>query len=166
MTEYGRHKAEAERLLRQVDANIAIVRFAKILPPSVPLFAQWREALMLGEEITPLRDLVMAPTPIDCAVSLLHAVIERRLGGIFHMSGERDVSYAQVAFWLAEELGASKQLVQPASHVEAGLNQHIPRHTTLHSVQTCAAFGMAPLPVESSIRAAIRNSVARCTVVS
>jgi dTDP-4-dehydrorhamnose reductase len=157
-TDYGRQKAEAEKRLRDLDPNVAIVRFGKILEPSVALFAQWKKALRNRQVIGPFYDMSMAPIPMACAVSVLRLIMDCRQGGIYHVSGERDVGYAQIGYWAAELVGADPALVKPVSAIESGRAMHVAQHTALDTEGLRAALGIQPPPVESSIRRALRMS--------
>jgi len=159
ITEYGRQKAEAERQLRQLDPQATIVRFAKILDPRVPLFAQWKQTLRSGQVIEPFADMSMAPIPMSCAISLLRLIVDRGAGGVYHVSGERDISYAQMGFWAAELLGADRKLVRPVSAAETGRVQEAPpRHTTLAVDRLVLEFGIQPPPTSWSIQQALREA--------
>lgn len=158
-TEYGQQKAEAEKQLRQLDSNVAIIRFGKILDPCVTLFAQWNRALRQGQVIEPFDDMTMAPIPMSCAVTVLRLVMASRQGGTYHASGDQDVSYAQIARWAAEAAGANPALVKPISARQSGrIKAHIPRHTALCIEGLRAAFGIQPPAVEWSIRSALARS--------
>jgi hypothetical protein len=56
--------------------------------------------------------------------------------GIFQLSGPRDVSYAEVADYIARKIGADPALVQRVSAYSAGLPEgSTARNTTLDSSQ-------------------------------
>jgi len=159
ITEYGRQKAEAERLLRELDPHVTIVRFAKILDSCVPLFAQWKRSLLAGQIIEPFADMSMAPIPMSCAVSVLRLIMDRGAGGIYHVSGERDISYAQMGFWAAELLGADRKLVRPVSAAATGrVKDPIPKHTTLAVERLATEFGIEPPPAAWSIQQALLDA--------
>ena len=145
ITEYGRQKAEVERRLSQAGAPGAIVRLTKILGPRTPPFASWAEALRRGQSIHPRSDMTLAPVPLSCVVSVLLLIAGRRLPGIFHVSGDRDVSYEAAARAGASALGADPRLLKP---VKAGENEvdsePSPVHTTLDMEVLKLTLGIVP----------------------
>ena len=144
-TEYGRQKAEAERALESLGEAVAIVRLTKVITPNMALLARWRAALEQGQTIRPFSDLVMAPLPLPFVVQALTRIGARRHGGVFQLSGERDITYAEAAEWLAARLGANPKLVQPITSVEAGVAlEAIPAHTTLDDTRARQMFGLQP----------------------
>jgi len=131
-TEYGRQKAEAERQLLASGDSVAVVRLTKVLPPDMPLFADWVRKLRHDEVITPFSDMVMSPVLLDSVVAILYRVGKKRLAGIVQVSGEKDVTYEEVARHIALKMGANVTLVQSIKSCESGLSpEAVPRHTTL-----------------------------------
>jgi dTDP-4-dehydrorhamnose reductase len=144
VTEYGRTKADAERLLRQHVETLTIVRLTKIFGSAIPLFQAWRQALERGAAIQPFTDMPLAPAPLASVLSVLEWVLAQRATGVYQVSGERDYSYAEAAALLAQRLGAPSELVQPRHSREAGIQEASPRHTTLSTQRLQADFGCAP----------------------
>ena len=69
VTEYGTQKADAERSILKLGDSVAVVRFAKIVGPTDPLFGGWATSLSAGQPISPFSDMTMSPVPLSCAVS-------------------------------------------------------------------------------------------------
>lgn len=152
-TEYGRQKAEVERYLR-ASPGACVVRFTKVLGPETPLFVEWANALRAGRPIHPFADMVMAPVPLDFAVEVLAAVGRGRKEGVFQVSGPRDVSYAEVAQYVASRLHASPEFVQPVTAAKSGVDlEHVPAHTTLDSTRLQQELGLAPPDVWAAVDA-------------
>lgn len=147
-TAYGRMKAEAEARLRELGDAVSIVRLAKVLGRSVPLFEDWRASLRAGRPIHPLADMVMAPISLDAAVDALRRVGRSAAQGIIQLSATGEVSYADAARRLAAMMIADPGLVQPRTVEEAGLRlEHVARHATLEVSGIEAALGiLAPDP--------------------
>jgi len=155
-TEYGRQKAEVERHLEAFAGRVSIVRLTKVLGTNESLLNGWLDALRKGEVIHPFKDMVMSPVPLSLVVTVLGKIIETRLPGIVQISGEMDVTYADVAYHLARRAGASKELVQPISYVEACLRlESAPPHTTLDTSRLRDGLGLKPPDVWATIDAAI-----------
>ena len=158
VTEYGRQKAETERQISQWGNSVAIVRFTKVLGPVVPLFHEWSEALRNGTTIQPFSDMYMAPVPLSCAVSVLRLVGDERLPGILHVSGERDISYAEVARLGARVFGVHQNLVQPVLTPQSGrYTEPVPANTTLNVDRLKSALGVVPADVQWTVEMAFRK---------
>ncbi len=157
-TVYGQQKTEIERQLCQLGDLVTIVRFTKILGAKIPLFISWSEALINGKTIHPFSDMFMAPLPLSYVISVLRLLIDTRLPGIFQVSADRDISYAEVARLSAHFLDVGKHLVQPilASQSDICL-EHISRYTTMDTSRLKSTFGLEPPNVNWTIKTAFTN---------
>ena len=146
VSEYGRQKARVEAALRERmlrGAPVAILRLAKVVAASMPLLRGWVRALSAGEPIRAFHDMTMAPTPMEQVSSAIAALLESRAPGVFQLTGPEDVSYANVAYHLARQLGADPALVRSVGAIEAGMPEgSAPRHTTLDSSAMQHRFGI------------------------
>ncbi|MFM8285065.1 MAG: SDR family oxidoreductase [Planctomycetaceae bacterium] len=131
MTVYGRLKADAEEGLLAIGSGTTVVRLTKTIGRTLPVIERWREAIRRGERIRAFHDLVVAPVPLDHAVTVItHAACEP-LGAILQVSASADISYADVAVRLARRWGFT-DAVDPTSAAASGLfPEHLPGHTTL-----------------------------------
>lgn len=129
-TEYGRQKAEAEQQLLSLGEQVAVVRFSKVISPSMPLLTGWASDLRAGKVVHPFKDSVMAPVSVAFAVELVVRVLEHRLTGIIQASASNDISYEQAAKYLAAKLGAESRLIESISYLQMGLPV-FPKNTTL-----------------------------------
>ena len=146
-SEYGRQKARTDAHLQAMaaaGAPVGILRLARILSPGMALFRQWRDALAAGQKVRPFRDMMMAPTLAADAATAIVALLQAREAGVWQLSGPRDVSYAEIAGFIARQVGADPTLVEPIAAASAGMPAGAtPRHTTLDS-SALARFGIAP----------------------
>lgn len=137
VSEYGRQKARAEAGLRKRMLRgepVGILRLAKVVSPTMPLLHSWVRALSAGEPIRAFHDMTMAPTPMEQVSGAIAALLEHRVCGVFQLTGPEDVSYANIAYHLARQLGADPELVGSVGAIEAGMPEgSAPRHTTLDS---------------------------------
>jgi dTDP-4-dehydrorhamnose reductase len=147
-TEYGRQKTETERCLLALGDAVAIVRLTKVWGSHVPLLSAWAAALRQQEPIHPFADAMVAPVHVDEAARLLGVVALGRLGGVSHVSGDRDVSYAEIGHRLARRLMAAPSLVRPRA---APADELWPRHTTLAMRRLGAIGGFRPSDVWDTI---------------
>lgn len=145
-TEYGRQKAEAERGI--LDLGGAVVRLTKVMAEVPPLFRSWDAALREGRTIESFEDLYFSPIPLDVVSRTLVEVGARRLAGIVQVSGDRDVSYADVA----KRIAADRDLVQPVSVASKGIRpEAAPRFTTLDCSRLTHELGIAIPTVSETI---------------
>ncbi len=144
-TTYGQQKARAEQLLLDLGGRIAICRLAKVFFPGLPLLEGWRKSLACGDAIRPFSDMVVAPVSMDIVRQSLARMAEVQCGGIFHLSGSRDVTYAELASYAAKRMGVSETLVCPISSMEAiGSSSHVPLYSTLDCTRLVEIFGILP----------------------
>src|SRR6202167_879775 len=146
VSEYGRQKARTESALCEYMARgapIGILRLAKVVSPHMALLQRWIADLAKGVPISAFTDMTLAPTRIASVTSAIRFLLSERPGGIFQLTGPRDVSYADVGHFLAGKLGVESSLVQAASARAAGLPVGAtPLHTTLDSSGLRNRFGI------------------------
>ena len=130
--EYGRQKAEAEVQLLRLGDNVAIVRFSKVVPPTMPLITGWIRDLKAGKVIHPFSDMVISPVPVVFAVSVLCEVALKQVSGIIQVSATKDVTYGDLARHIAIKLGCEEELVKPISYRDVGFS-YASLNTTLDS---------------------------------
>jgi len=113
-TLYGKQKRETEENLLDLGANVACLRLSKVIGPAFPLFLQWRRDLAAGKVIEPFSDMAVAPVSLDCAVDAAVCLLTgTEATGIFQLSARDQVSYADLAWMLARQMGADRGLVRP-----------------------------------------------------
>lgn len=147
-SEYGRQKARTDLHLQGMIARgapVGILRLARIVPRGWALVRQWRDDLAAGRVVRPFRDMMTAPTLDRVAAAAIVALLRTRETGIWQLSGAHDVSYAEIASFIAERIGADPDLVQPVAAASAGMPEgSTPRHTTLDCSALGNCFGISP----------------------
>jgi dTDP-4-dehydrorhamnose reductase len=166
LTAYGRQKAEAEARLLELGARVAVVRLTKVLGESVPLFAGWAAAARRGEKVRAFADMRMAPVPVTSVVAVLQRLGQLGWAGVFHLSGERDVSYAEAARIGLHVLAADERLLDPIPAHSVDPAAEAPRHTTLDDGALPARLGVVVPDVISTVRAAFLSSAADVAVAA
>jgi len=145
VSEYGRQKSEAERKLLALGKGVAVVRFTKILSPSFPLFKKWRTALSCEEVIKPFSDLYFSPVSLKFSLEASIRIAEYGGDGIWHVSGKEDISYAEAARIIAQDMQVRASLVRPMTITESGLDiPAAPSHTALDVSRLVNEIGMTP----------------------
>jgi dTDP-4-dehydrorhamnose reductase len=143
LTEYGRQKADAEAALLAA-GGATVARFTKVVPPDWPLIHMWREALSRGEPVEAFGDMVLSPVPFGVAIEALVRTGEKQPGGVIHVSGVEDFTYAELARRLAMAMGADPGLVRAVSCRERGIPaEAAPAHTALATERVVRELGLA-----------------------
>jgi len=145
-TTYGQQKAEAEQALMALGSDsVAIVRLSKVLDENYALFRGWIDNLKAGQPIYPFEDLYFAPISLQFVTNLLIQVSQQCLGGITQASATHDLSYAEVAYHLAQKFRLDTNLIHPVSCQSIGI-AHVPRFTTLNTdrLQILGIYPPAP----------------------
>jgi len=147
VTEYGRQKAEVEKhLIEEYPSQVTILRLTKVLGARNPLFDKWVLSLKRGNSIQPFSDMYIAPIPVSFVVAVVRLVVDRNVNGILHLSGDKDFSYADIAFMAADWLGAKKEQVKPISTGESNLHESVIRtsKTALDISRLKCELGIVP----------------------
>ena len=134
--EYGRQKVAAEKGLLSLSDRHSIIRFTKILGPDNPLINDWMAKLKRNEVIHPFSDMVLAPLHVDFAAQIMIAVTQRGGAGIWQVSAEKDITYEELAQYIAAKLKVEDRYVQPMSVHEADIIlESVPKHTILDTTR-------------------------------
>ena len=73
------------------------------------------------------------------------AEFEGGQGGVYHVSGTADVSYAEAALFLAQRIGAAHGLVEPAHGVDSGMPyEELTPFTSLATSRLARLSGFVP----------------------
>jgi dTDP-4-dehydrorhamnose reductase len=146
VSEYGRQKARIEAALRERMARGApagILRLAKVISPRIALIDGWIANLSAGKPVSAFNDMVLAPTPIDLVCTAIDRLMVNHDRGIFQLTGPRDVTYAEVARYVADRLAAAPSLIENTSARSAGLpDGATPLNTTLDSSRLQQQYGL------------------------
>ena len=151
-TEYGRQKAEVEAQISELGDRVCILRVTKVFPKNPPLLMNWIAALRNGTIIRPFQDLTCAPVPLETISECLIRLGSTEKPGIWHLSGDRDVSYAELASELAERSNLDRSLINPQSvRSSSHYSEHIPRFTSLDCSLTQDELSVKPPSVSEML---------------
>jgi dTDP-4-dehydrorhamnose reductase len=159
---YGRHKSEAERRLAALPGageKLAIVRLSKVVTGDGGVVGRFLADLGAGVPCAALSDLMLCPVSLDYVVRGVSAIVQRRLPGIFHLSGAAELSYAGFAAALAAHLGVAGDLVRPVDLETAGIATPFrPLHPGLGMAATRERLGIGPQSLEDVVRSVAGTS--------
>lgn len=142
---YGKQKQAVERFLRDFDGSTTTLRLSKVVGPSFPLLAQWVARLRNGQPVNAYNDMVLSPVSLNSVISACAKLASQKPRGIFHLSGAEDISYSDLARFLASELRVSLDLIKTTNTNDS--NQEIfsrPTHTTLDTTSSLKELGFEP----------------------
>ncbi len=131
-SEYGRQKAEVESYIKTTCRRYAIVRLTKVIGPNMRLLKDWLNKLIVNQSVEAYHDMVFAPLTLDYVIEMLLAIGYKEQTACYQLSGPEDVSYYQLAHYMAESVMRATSLIYPVSAAERGVDiKYRPRHTTL-----------------------------------
>jgi dTDP-4-dehydrorhamnose reductase len=113
LTEYGRQKAEVEKYLMKMSGNWSIIRLTKIIESIGPLLTSWHKDLSNNNAIHPFSNKYIAPISLDFTVSTISRIIQLKRRGITQVSSINDISYEDVARYIAFAFRLSSRLIVP-----------------------------------------------------
>jgi dTDP-4-dehydrorhamnose reductase len=143
-TLYGRMQAEGEKLVFALGSPVSIVRFTKIVTPSFPLMTKWIATLVSGGAVEAFVDHGLCPVTLACSIDALTAVIESRRPGIYQVSASRDLSYAELAAYLVDQLGLPRDRVMHVRAIDKGMPaEEITPYSSLDSQTLTELAGFA-----------------------
>ena len=114
-TEYGRQKLEVETWIQKKFPRHVIVRLTKVYGlglDDATLFSGWHKALMAGEPIKAIEDMVVAPVFVGDVAQAILSLVQQDEVGIFHMAGPVSASFFELA------VGATRAWKLPSGLVE------------------------------------------------
>ncbi len=150
--EYGCQKTAVENYLSKWPKQAAIIRLTKVVGPD-SIFFRWAQSMLKGHIIHPFTDMVVSPIPLIAVISILRLIGDRQLGGIWQISGEKDIAYSEAASLIAKNLGVNINIIKSFSTVEAGLNFEInPDNTTMDTTKLSQKFGLTTPSIDFTIK--------------
>jgi len=145
LNEYGRQKVVTETYIMEHCEPAAIVRLTKVVDPNLALIRQWMAQLTAHQPIEAFYDMMLAPVTLQQVIEVLIQVGQQKKPGYYHISGAADVSYLELAQYLASCLNRPQSLVHPVSALQKGIKKtFLPRFTTLSCSSTIALCGQKP----------------------
>jgi len=149
VSEYGKQKAEVETYLKNLNDKITILRSTKIFDINDALYQGWISDLKSGKVIHPFSHMTISHVTLNCVVTVLRAIIDKKRPGIFQVSGTRNISYEKIAYLLANSLNLNKGLIKPISKGGSLLcSNHFPKYASFNIDRIRNVFGIEPVSVE------------------
>lgn len=156
---YARQKAEAERAIREAADRLSaanrlnVIRLTKTFALDTPPLPDWFRELELGNVIRPFADCVISPISLGFVTRSLLRTTALGIPGIVHLSGERDVTYAEFADALIAAFGLPRGRAVPTTSTVAGVAVPFhPQYAGLGMRRATQLAGIYPEPLEQVVR--------------
>lgn len=142
-TEYGRQKAVAETVV--LGCGGTVLRLTKVLTADTGVVSEWATKLRSGEVVAPFHDFSLAPVSLGQAVDACVRLSADPAPGVFQLSGDEDVSYAEAARLLAHAIGSDPALVRPISLRDRNLPiEDFPPFSSMDVGDLQSRYGVVP----------------------
>tara|TARA_R110002072_G_scaffold54228_6_gene142381 strand:- start:871 stop:1728 length:858 start_codon:yes stop_codon:yes gene_type:complete len=139
---YALGKAEVEKKFKN-NPKVTIARLPKVLDCNSGILQKWSDDLIKGNTIEAYNNLKISPVSLDYICHFIKELIYQKPTGIWHISGEREISYCDVAYLLCDKLNIDRKYViesaMPHSQKAAS-----PVHPSLDCSSTKIHLGIPP----------------------
>jgi dTDP-4-dehydrorhamnose reductase len=119
-TEYGRQKATTETELLKLGQAVRVIRLTKVLSEDNSLLKDWVSKLKQGQEIRAFVDVMVSPVTLDETVRVITDVIESENESVTQFSATDEISYFDMARFVAKFLRVDVGLVAEQNAEEVG----------------------------------------------
>jgi dTDP-4-dehydrorhamnose reductase len=155
-SKYGEQKKALEDKILSLGRAGVVLRLSKVIEPGVGLLQSWIDNLSEGLPISAFTDHSFCPVSVGSVVSALISLSKTEDFGTFQMSGARDISYAEAAYFVATRIGASHRLVRAGSALDSGVAvEELLTYTSLDGSRLHALCGFRAPDPESILELAV-----------
>lgn len=98
--------------LKKKFKSVSILRLTKNLEFNTSPINKWIKDLKKNRPIIAFKDLYFAPILYLDSAKMIRKILRNKTYGIFHLSGEKDISYCQFAEYLIKKLKKNKNLLK------------------------------------------------------
>ena len=154
---YGYTKLKAEEYVKEISDQYCIVRTSVIYgaTPAVGKtnFALWiLDKLRKGEQVKVFTDQWNSPTLNTSLAKMTLEIMEKRLTGIYHLSGASRISRYNFAFLLAKTFKLDTKLLIPILSRELSFAAKRPRDSSLNTTKAKEALRNRPLRIDAALK--------------
>jgi len=151
-TVYGFHKAAAENGFIALGSQAKILRLTKVFSVKSAILTEWIARLNKGEMIAAFDDVKISPVTLADATQAIEEIMFEESEQISQLSANDEISYFQMAQFVASEIGADLELVKPQPAGEKG------EIAIDHSSLECSRFQTVKIrSSEETIRSIVRQ---------
>ena len=154
---YGATKLEGERILTSSNIEYCIVR-PSVIYGSIPAagkenFALWViNNLRNGESIKIINDNWVSPTLNTNLAEMILEIVERRLTGVYHLSGATPINRYDFTLKIAKEFSLDESLITPVTSKEMKWIAKRPMNSSLNVSKASSTLRNKPMRIEEALR--------------
>jgi dTDP-4-dehydrorhamnose reductase len=154
---YGYTKLKAEEAVRKSSGEYCIGR-TSVIYGSTPAagkinFALWLlDKLRKREQVKVFVDQWNSPTLNSSLADMTLEVVERKLTGVFHLSGASRINRYEFAMALAKTSGVDESLVVPARSEELSFPAKRPKDSSLDTTKAQQTLKHKPLQIAEALK--------------
>jgi dTDP-4-dehydrorhamnose reductase len=152
---YARTKFAAEQDVVRIHQNSLVVR-VNIYgwnAQDKQSLAEWIVTqLSAGKELAGFTDIYFAPILVNHLAEILLTMLDRRMSGLYHVTGSETISKYDFAKRVAVAFGFKPERVVAVRAQEAKLRAPRPRNTSLNTEKICKELGRPMPDIESGLR--------------
>ena len=142
---YGRTKAEAEVAFLDLGRMATVLRLTKVLIQGDERIRSWMSKLAQGEVFDCAGDFRISPIALEHVIQALVSISDQREGGIFQISAASDISYAEVAWHIADQLHVSRQPARSRLSASLGIPlDTVTAYTSLDTARLASISSFVP----------------------
>jgi len=161
---YGEQKLAIERYLEQNSESRVVLRLSKAVgdrPKDGSLFSNWIDAILAGSPaIRCATDQKLSPIIIADVVEGIVSAMDRKLQGVFHLSGPRGYRRMELLEMLLLDLKKRVDLqvkVEPCSILDFDLPERRPVDVSMRSDKLVSSTGLEITDMETVCRRVVRG---------
>jgi len=141
---YGKLKVETECALKKLEKNFSVIRLTKVLDRKSGIASMWIKRLQDNQPINAFNDIYISPVSLKYATEFIYSVGDSQNPGIYHLSGDKDYSYYDIAKMLAHRTLSNTLLVSgSAADIE------MPTYASLSMQNNSNSDHFKPQPINS-----------------
>ena len=152
---YGRTKLEGEELVKDYEADWAIVRTVLVygMPPAgrANILTIVKDKLTKGEVYNVVDDQVRTPTYIGDLAACIVSIIEKKEKGVFHLAGKDILTPYQMAIKTANYLGLDSSLINRVTASNFSQPAKRPAKTGLDITKAKKKIGYEPISFDEGL---------------
>jgi dTDP-4-dehydrorhamnose reductase len=151
---YARSKFAAEQDVLRIHQNALVVRINIYgwNAQDKQSLAEWIvNQLTAGKELPGFADIFFAPILVNHLAEILLTMLDRRMCGLYHVTGSETISKYEFAKRVAVTFGFNPAKVVAVRAREAKLRAPRPRNTSLNTEKICNALGSVMPDINSGL---------------
>lgn len=138
--EYAAQKLRLESDLLSTN-RATVLRITKVAESLNQIIKNWTNSLSEGRCITAYSNLVCAPVSADAVSNAMIRAAKDRILGVYQLSSSYDVSYVDIARYIATELRYDQRLINSETAEVSGRVTALPKYTSLDVSESNSILG-------------------------